>query len=381
MAPEELHRHPDAAKFLQYCLDNAADSPSTIRTYQQALTKWIDWCDGSSITDIRDADKQDFTMYRDYLIGNGFKLKSVQLFMTVVKRFYSWMEFEDMIEFSKYPKMLTIKGDNAKPTLVPTPDQIFKVRRKCRGITLREAMAFEVLLSTGMRVSEFLQIRACDVDFGDHPHDKEFDAPSPFFCGSISIDRDIHVTKGDNTRKVYLSNIAAKLLKANMDKEGIKEGGMVPIFMWSKPSLEKWLQKMGRGVFGKVSDDTPERTVGLRDLTEKDLEGLDPKLKRKVMRRQKTEANMPQHEQKGRKRNGKKSRKLHAHALRHSFTCIMFYRNYFGERQSEDRLRVLLGHSKFTTTFLYLKKIDMLHDDDTWRRLVFGRSYDWPGVH
>lgn len=363
-------------------------TPSTEKSYRDALNVFRGWLKTNSLT-IFTVEKKGMIKFRDFLEEN-FKGATPKHRIGIVKRFFKWMELEGKIEFSPVPELLTSGGSRGKPHLVPIPNEIFRIRSQAGPVRVDRAMAFEMLLSTGMRADEFKQIRVCDIEFDKRPTDLELHRKSPFFVGSIYLDEDKVDIKNNLSRRVWINRIAMRLLITWMRKNGIKPSHDVPLFVLSDSAFSKWFRETGAVVYGdpikeaadavkegkKVTiEKFDERFRDLSDINLNSMLDVSEKIRKKIEKKQQKEAAKSISKEK--KKEKRKNIVLHPHALRHSFTCINYYRNPYGEKRQSDRLRTLLGHTAFRTTFTYLKDLDLVEDDKTWVRLQIGRQEDW----
>lgn len=373
--------------FIQFTIEVGSRRVKTHKTYRESLipfSKFIEKRGKSLIT----VESCDIFAWRDDLVRRNYKSNTLQLRFVVVKRFYKWLHHCGLVANNPYPAFLTWEGEEDKPKLVPTPSDIFRIRMLNRSSSLEHASLFEVLLSSGLRENEARQLRACDVNFDAIPTDKETGSPSLYCGGTLSITRKEMVLKSSG-RNTYISSIAAKLLKMMMAKNGIEIGSRVPLFPLGVNGIGKRLSVIGKVVY-KGRDMTQNlavkerdvRSAGFSDLDVDSL-GVSESMKRLIRNRQKSESDLPDYAREQRLKEfpvEKKFQQLHAHALRHSFTCIMYFRNYHGEDSNMERLRQMLGHSSVRSTTIYLTNLDLIKSDSEWVRLMLGKPTDWIGA-
>lgn len=320
--------------------------------------------------------------YKQALEKTDIAGSSIDVYLQSVRLLFEWLLNAGRIEVNPFPRNITIKQTESFPKVVPSPTDIFAMRYK-RGVNLRKIFIFELLLSTGMRKNELLQLRSEDIQFGNKPRSIETQRPSDVVAGAIYLDPAVGVLKGSRPRFVYISKFAMKWVKLYMKTYGIPVQSPVPLLPYCRSSVDNWLSEIGDGIIrmNPQQTATTQRTVGFTDVSTYSLKGLDPRFLAAMKRRQKAEGRKDVLEKVADSRNTKRRRgnRLHCHALRHSFTCFQYYYNWSGERNSGLRLMELLGHRELTTTIAYLQRLSLVNDMQTWRRIWLGRILDWQG--
>lgn len=374
------------ADYLKYCMETRAVAEQSYIDYSDWLRQWKLY----AITklghgNVAEATRQMIMDYKATLESEGKQRSTIMSYMGAIKRLYKWMLREGRVTVNPYPEELFLRPpDPNKPKLVLTPEQIMLIRGK-REQLIHAVAEFETLLCTGCRIGELLQIRMEDIAWGDIPIDTETGAPSKYIVGSIAVNPENTVTKGKQFRKVYISAIAGRMLRRYIEAMGIPEKSPLPLFPFHEDTVSDHLEALGDGIVAPpqgVKTSGP-RTQGYQDVAvEKFRDTMDPRFLNAVARRQQQEARkqdkLPAQANQASLRNTKSKRtKLHPHAMRHSFTCLSYYRNWFGERQNLVRLQQLLGHRDAPTTLIYLTKLDVVSTDHLWERVWIGKPIDW----
>lgn len=320
--------------------------------------------------------------YKQSLEKSDIAGASIDVYLQSIRLLFDWLFNAGRIEKDPFPRDITIRQTESFPKVVPSPIDIFAMRYK-RGVNLRKIFAFELLLSTGMRKNELHQLRAEDIQFGNRPKSIETQRFSDVVAGAIYLDPAVGVLKGSRPRLVYISKFAMKWVRLYMKTYGIPAQSPVPLLPYCRSSIDNWITEIGAGIIrtNPQQTATTQRTTSFTDVSMHALKGLDSRFLAAMKRRQKTEDRKDVLEKIAETRNTKRRRgnKLHCHALRHSFTCIQYYYNWFGERNSALRLMELLGHCELTTTTAYLQRLSLVDDMQTWRRVWLGRILDWQG--
>jgi site-specific recombinase XerD len=383
--------HKFIQPWLQFVKNEGTSAFNTLKTYRIAIRQWIDWYHSKeNAFDVREANKHDIRSYRDYMKNIGRRTNTIALKLKVVELFYDWMELVDHIENNPFPSIISKKGDvDAKRILVLEPSSIFKIRKLWHS-KFKLALPFELLLSSGLRVSEFLALRACDIDFDEHPIDLSTGKISEYTGGAIHIDTRVHIAKSNKSRTTYISKIAARILQQYMDVHGIREGSNIPIFPYDVSSIGRYMCEVSATYIEKKREEVAHlrpRSTRHTDIDLNEHEGLSEEMRKKIAKMQASTVHSSKDDNIGETTrrheqvtSGAVVRDLHAHALRHTFACNMYHRNYHGDRHSEMRIIKMLGHSIVTTTLKYLTKLDLISSDDQWRRIMLGRPTDWIGL-
>jgi len=134
-------------------------SKATLKQYQRTL---ISFCKGLNCN-IKQATSKDIRLYiYNYEKTHNIGKSALDDIRRILNSFYSWMVREDIIAKNPMVKIDAIK--NNKHIREPfTQMEVEQMRNACT--TLREKCIFELLYSTGMRVSELTQLNRSDINF------------------------------------------------------------------------------------------------------------------------------------------------------------------------------------------------------------------------
>lgn len=390
--PPKSSKFPYVEEFLRFGQKRLGFSHNTIEAYEMSLKNFYDWLlKNRGHVQIAKVVKKDIFDYRDFLENSGYSVATVKAKLSPLRTFIVWMLQSEIIpeESDPWPIRLHVAGQSSPPTVVPTPEEIFQIRLKPR-IKIEWAWLFELILSTGMRISEALQLRAGDFNFDKRPFDKELNRPSPYFAGHVNMQSNRFRTKNCTPRIVYFSQLCAHLTQEMFAKYNIHHDDMnTPILPWSRQGLQRWINDCASGVIDKAYNSAG---TGLaigekqrdRYFLDVDLDQLniDERLKKLIKSRQDEVSNIEDYKVNAAQPMRVRCRTyMGPHALRHSWTNFNYYRNPFGERNASDSLRLLLGHNGLSTLHVYLTKLNMLDNDGTWKRLWLGKPNDWSGIN
>ena len=150
---ESLLKSFFAAKRLEGC------SNKTISSYSIIIEKMLNNID-KNIEDITTNDLRKY-LYDYKKITNSSKT-TINHIRLVFSSFFGWLEAEDYILKNPVKKIRKIKTDKlVKDTL--TDENIEILRDNCENI--RDLAIFDLLISTGMRVGELVNLNISDIDF------------------------------------------------------------------------------------------------------------------------------------------------------------------------------------------------------------------------
>lgn len=160
--------------YLDDCLLRKRLSQKTMRAYKNDLNQFF------SFTESFSEDSINITEYIHHLNKKYTKYKTIKRKIASVKAFYSYLEYEEIIEFSPFRKIRTqIKEPKLLPKTIPNSllkeifDNLYKSYNEAKTdyqkkISLRNIAMIELLFSTGIRISELCNIKIENIDFKEH---------------------------------------------------------------------------------------------------------------------------------------------------------------------------------------------------------------------
>lgn len=168
--PTELRQSTEA--FLQYLDIEKNASPNTIKTYKQKLGAMVEWLEEHDIFDVRDITSDSIRRFRIYLSrsrtkSNELRARSTQRYYIIVLR--SWLRWLIRNDIDVlYPEKLELPKCAAPERSYLTVDQMRTLLAqpmisKVTGV--RNRAILEVFFSTGMRVSELINLNRDQIDF------------------------------------------------------------------------------------------------------------------------------------------------------------------------------------------------------------------------
>ena len=153
----------EVEKFLIY-IQNRGFSLHTYNSYEKDLKDFIAYFNNKKLKDITVGD---IRFYIRSLYDRKYKVATIARHISTLKSFYKYLESENIISFNPMILVSNPKKDKKLPNylnyedlekLLNTPD----INNKWG---LRDALILEMLYSTGIRVSELVNIKIKDIDF------------------------------------------------------------------------------------------------------------------------------------------------------------------------------------------------------------------------
>lgn len=378
-----LANHDLIQEFLQFKVEYFFIAASTYDNYCNHLTIYADWLELNRAKIMMEATPQDILAYRNAMDWKGSGTLMVQL--APIQSLYRWLCHPTLarLQTNPFPPMKFPKAPS-HTSIIPSAQQVFKVRQGGYKLTLRRALVFEMLLSTGMRSGELRQIRACDINWASKPMDFEFNTLSPFVGGGVDLGAvGGHVIKRRKRRLVYFSKLAGKLLKFYIQKMGIDPSANIPILPFSRKQVWSSIAPLQR--YAKLSrggqTDQMKRQVGFLDLNIEEVDGSEEykALLRNAQENEKRKKAKSDHPFYDRLNKIEKVRKvtLHPHSLRHFFAYVQYFRNWHGNRRDLLTLKCLMGHGHIDQTCAYANSQLVVTSDLEWKQLMCGNGFDY----
>lgn len=139
-------------KYLKY-LDV---SELTIKEYSVGIRKFFEYCYEKGIKEIK---REDIIEFREKLKENGKEPATINLYLTSVKSFFKWLEYEGMYkDITKNVKALPVSDTHKRDSL--NIEQIKQVLDNCKND--KEKLIVSIAVSTGLRCNEICNIRLQD---------------------------------------------------------------------------------------------------------------------------------------------------------------------------------------------------------------------------
>ncbi len=162
--------------YISYCSKEKTLSSKTIKAYMIDINQFMEFLNCNNKVHIEEATKLDIKNYIHSLQDN-YKIKSVKRKVASLKAFYNYLVYEEVIEVSPFQRLkLRLKEPFKLPTVL-SPDEISSILSSLNDeyiksnlssdyksyAALRNKVVIELLLNTGLRVSELCSLKVNDV--------------------------------------------------------------------------------------------------------------------------------------------------------------------------------------------------------------------------
>ncbi len=155
-------------KFIEYIRFEKRYSPHTVAAYHNDLSQFFEFLDFHY--DLRDIDVVDHTMIRSwlvYLMEQGVSERSVNRKMTTLKSFFRYLIKTGDVEINPMNRITSLKTSKRLPVYVEQDriDLMFNQLDYGEGYpAIRNRLILEMFYSTGMRLTELINLHEHDVD-------------------------------------------------------------------------------------------------------------------------------------------------------------------------------------------------------------------------
>ena len=189
------------SKFLNYIKDDKNYSDLTVNSYSEDLNEFYKYVK----KDLSLCDKSDIKRYLTYLYEHNNQNSTVSRKISTLKSFYKYLKNENIINYNPASNIKYPKKEKNLPKFIQYNDleKILEISKN-GAFGERNNLILELMYSTGVRVSELVNIKINDIDFS---------RKQIRIMGKGSYER--YVFYGDYTSDIlskYLKNTRSKLL-------------------------------------------------------------------------------------------------------------------------------------------------------------------------
>ena len=140
---------------------------NTIIAYKKDLNLFTNWCLNNRIG-LVEVEKKDINFYIHFLKEKKLNSASINRKLSVIKSFYDYLKQVDLINFNELKTIVTQKIDKNLPKLLSEKEILYLIDKSkeiymenpSKNISyLRVQVILEILYSTGLRISELLNIK------------------------------------------------------------------------------------------------------------------------------------------------------------------------------------------------------------------------------
>lgn len=163
----------DEIAFFEFQATEKSASPRTLANYRDALLAYQAWR-GERFTGWRGAAADEFRDYLFAMMKQGLKRATIRLRFAALRSFYKYLVLRRGLARSPVAEVQLPKPERGLPVVLSLSqvDELLGMPLKCEAdkksppwIPLRDAAILELFYSSGLRISELLQLDVRHVDF------------------------------------------------------------------------------------------------------------------------------------------------------------------------------------------------------------------------
>lgn len=150
-------------EFLDYLINEKGYSNYTIKSYNEDLSAFYMYLDENNITNI---DYNLIRSYLNYLYNLKFSNKSIARHISTLRSYFKYLLKENYIKENPMKLISNPKIPQKLPKYLNYNEleEILEIPNQSTFLGLRNALILELLYSTGVRVSELVNIKLSDID-------------------------------------------------------------------------------------------------------------------------------------------------------------------------------------------------------------------------
>jgi len=147
-------------RFISY-LEELGRSPSTILAYRADLQQLNDYLVDKNKSMPDQIEEADLEGFRDFLLGNNYTRKSTSRKLNAIKTFFRWMKDNKIITRDASQEVTHPKIETTIPKFLTSLE--YRALRDVVRTDPRVAAIVELILQTGLRISEVANLKSGDV--------------------------------------------------------------------------------------------------------------------------------------------------------------------------------------------------------------------------
>ena len=139
-------------------------SPATILAYRSDLSQMVDFLIAKSKVLPDQVRPDDLDSFRDTLLAEKYTPKSVSRKLNAVKTFFRWLISENVISSDPSSSVAHPKIENSLPRFLSQME--YRALRDVTRSDIRIAAIVELILQSGLRISEVASVKTADIKDG-----------------------------------------------------------------------------------------------------------------------------------------------------------------------------------------------------------------------
>lgn len=219
--------------FINYLTIEKNYSKHTIQNYESDLELYISYFHNKNILNIN---KQDIREYLKYLDELNYKTSSISRMLSSLRSFYNYLLRNQDVTTNPFKNIKNPKKEKKLPNFIKYEEleKILKTCHKDDPLGIRNQLIIELFYSTGIRISELINIKVQDIDFSNN---------------IIKV-----LGKGDKERIVYFGSYALKSINKYLNESR-------DILLKGKQSKYLFLNHLGNHLTDRGVRDIMERVI------------------------------------------------------------------------------------------------------------------------
>lgn len=154
-------------KFVIYLKDEKNYSDYTITNYSIDIEEFYAFLKKENITRLQDVDYKVLRKYLNYMTENKYSNKTISRKLSSLRTFFKYLVKKEIINDNPMILISNPKEEKKLPKYLNYGEieKILEIPNKETTLGLRNACILEILYSTGIRVSELVNLKIRDIDF------------------------------------------------------------------------------------------------------------------------------------------------------------------------------------------------------------------------
>lgn len=154
-------------KFVIYLKDEKNYSDYTITNYSIDIEEFYVFLKKENITRLQDVDYKVLRKYLNYMTENKYSNKTISRKLSSLRTFFKYLVKKEIINDNPMILISNPKEEKKLPKYLNYGEieKILEIPNKETTLGLRNACILEILYSTGIRVSELVNLKINDIDF------------------------------------------------------------------------------------------------------------------------------------------------------------------------------------------------------------------------
>ncbi|MEG8946011.1 site-specific tyrosine recombinase XerD [Rosettibacter firmus] len=144
-------------------------SSNSIKSYETDLRKLFNYLESKNVKDLNDVTAELISEYFDLQRKYGIDAATVARYMSSIKGFWQYLESSKYIEKNPTEKLYSVKKSRKLPSVL-TFEEIEKILQSAKAdnlLGIRDRAIIELLYSSGLRVSELINLKITDLFFDE----------------------------------------------------------------------------------------------------------------------------------------------------------------------------------------------------------------------